>query len=438
MRDSREKQLTTALLRVDGIEPGSGLGKHQKMATSPFVFFRGSAQVFYLDLASANVPIPEEVYKLPLTAVMGDCHTSNFGFLTEEGSHSDNVIFSPNDFDDACIGHAGWDLLRYLTSLILCAEHCQRLASGLLETNEFEGKACVEEKHVVGAMAQFLDGYLSVCEMGLTDDTHLQSVLAFPHKHSALYKPYQKAKARSAGGDAFLLKSQLAKSIVYQNGGVSFKTRADKFEPLEAKEQETLKEAFAPYMDDHVHQVVRRLNAGTGSVNMDRFYFLVGPGDISSAETLQQCHIVEVKQQREAAPLHYFKGLSPINRLNPAHLTVACQRRMQRRPDLVLDEVIWQDTHWLVRSRHHAKVGFNPEDLGLGKRNVEKGGFVEYAHVCGKALALAHCRTNRRSNAFERSVHQRLPACRSALTEAAHICAQQVIRDANWLRELEI
>ncbi|WP_315982954.1 DUF2252 family protein [Aliamphritea spongicola] len=149
-----------------------------------------------------------------------------------------------------------------------------------------------------------------------------------------------------------------------------FRDRADKFQRLSAETYQTLEQAFAPYMDDAVLNIVARLDAGTGSVNMGRYYFLVGPADYQGQQDLNLCHIVEVKQQRKAAPLFYFDDLSPVNRLNPAHLTLECQRRMQRFPDLVLDEAEYEGQHWLVSSRHHAKVGLDPENVALGKRPV--------------------------------------------------------------------
>ncbi|MDC0603341.1 DUF2252 domain-containing protein, partial [Aliiglaciecola sp.] len=96
------------------------------MTTSPFVFFRGSSQLFYADIANEVLNLPNR--RWPLTTIMGDCHTSNFGFFTEEGSHGDKVIFAANDFDDACIGDPLWDILRYLVSLELCVEHCKLLS----------------------------------------------------------------------------------------------------------------------------------------------------------------------------------------------------------------------------------------------------------------------------------------------------------------------
>ena len=98
----RIQQLIDEITRVDGVPPSPSLGKHLKMATSPFAFYRGTAQLFYADIANGTLRYPNNLDAIPLTSVVGDCHTSNFGFLTEEGSHGDTVIFAPNDFDDAC------------------------------------------------------------------------------------------------------------------------------------------------------------------------------------------------------------------------------------------------------------------------------------------------------------------------------------------------
>ncbi|WP_458576336.1 DUF2252 family protein [Aliamphritea spongicola] len=50
------------------------------MAGNPFVFLRGAAQLFYADIQAGYLQLPEALYTLPKTRIMGDCHTSNFGF----------------------------------------------------------------------------------------------------------------------------------------------------------------------------------------------------------------------------------------------------------------------------------------------------------------------------------------------------------------------
>lgn len=436
---SRAHILSREIARIDRKKPGSGLPKHLKMTTSPFVFFRGSAQLFYYDLKNSFPVLPDALFDIPKTTIQGDCHTSNFGFLTEEGSHGDRVIFSPNDFDDACIGRAHWDLLRFSTSLFLCADHCRGVAQGdYVQDEPSASNIHVDAQHASQAVKEFLEGYIGVCQSGLAGEQHRDMVLPQSECPVGISKRYKKALKRASDGEQFDTKSALAKAVDWRAKHPVFKQITDRFLTLSDTQKNALKAVFEPYMDDAVLDVVERLDAGTGSVNMQRFYFLVGPANFAGRDDLPLCHIVEVKQQREAAPIHYFKNVNPSNKLNPAHLTAMCQRRMQRRPDLVLDEVQWKRKHWLIRSRHHAKVGISPEHIGLGEMNAHQGGFAEYAHLCGKALALAHCRGDRRSLKFEQSVCDVLPLIIEDIIDLTKSYAETVISDYQWMCQQEL
>jgi uncharacterized protein (DUF2252 family) len=430
--------LIEELQRVDGRPPGSGLAKHAKMAASPFVFLRGSAQLFYADLAQGTLRLPADLYRLPLTTVMGDCHVSNFGFLTEEGSHGDRVIFAPNDFDDACFGHAAWDLARFAVSLILCADHCRGLISG-----EYPGDGAGRHKPVVSgqqadqALRCFLQAYTETCDTDLETREHHAWVLRdFARKH-VLAKRYRKALARAYGGKDFTRKSALAKVVEIDARPLRFRERPQRLQRLSTTEYQDIEWHLSPYMDDKILDIVERLGAGTGSLNMRRYYLLVGPQELQEERDLFLCHVVEVKQQRSAAPLQHFPGLSPINRLNPAHLTVVCQRRMQRDPDLLLDELVWRDSHWLIRSRHHARVGIDPLHVASGKRAAYREGFEQYARTCGRALALTHARGDRRSTLFEQAVHEILPGVTEDLLRSLTDYARIITEDCARLAKLE-
>ncbi|GAA6150922.1 DUF2252 family protein [Pseudoteredinibacter isoporae] len=426
---ARPAEIQECLERID---QQLGIPKHYKMSSSPFIFFRGSASLFYQDLASGLLQVPKPLQSLPLTTIMGDCHSSNFGFLSEEGSHSSDIIFSPNDFDDACIGHASWDLLRFCCSLFLCAAHCQAISRGDIASDAGQGKAYVDQSGAEDAAFAFVSAYGKACNS--QEKAGYQSGLdQFPEQHF-LFKSFNKARRRAAGGEDFYRKSAIAKSVDLDSYPLTFARRAERFERLHEDEFSTLHFDLSPFVDDCILDIVKRLNAGTGSVNMDRYYLLVGPKDAGKHE-LELCHLVEVKHQREAAPIYYFPELSPNNRLNPAHLTVMCQRRMQRSPDMVLDETEWRDGHWLIRSRHHARLGFDPEDIALGKK-ATKGGFKEYAEACGTALALAHSRGDRRSQQFEQSVRQYLIGQEHHIVKAAKAYADQVNEDCQILQQL--
>ncbi|WP_247671152.1 DUF2252 family protein [Pseudoalteromonas sp. MMG005] len=109
---------------------------------------------------------------------------------------------------------------------------------------------------------------------------------------------------------------------------------------------------------------------------------------------------------------------------------------MQRRPDLVLDDTLWQQQNWLVRSRHHARVGLDPEDFCLGKRAAQKQGLQQFAQSCGYTLALAHMRGDRRSLKFQQQCIDTLPEYVPHLIRAAHVYAKQIEVDCSLLAEM--
>ncbi|MCF2856037.1 DUF2252 domain-containing protein [Pseudoalteromonas sp. SMS1] len=423
---SREKVLSKYFKRHDGCEPSSTLAKHEKMASSPFHFFRGSAPLMYQDIFDGEIVLPEDAYEIPVTTIMGDCHASNFGFLSEEGSHGETLVFTPNDFDDACVGHAVWDMFRFLVSLHL-AQQAGQLLQARSEDLTIRQKPLVYASDIPEAQKRFLTHYVLTCEASLRGENNSQSAITQFDQDHILHKRWQKGLQRLVGGSAFNLKSSLAKSVDLTTWPLRFKADPQKFEPIHSDIKTNLIEQFRPYVDDEIIDCVERLDAGTGSNNLKRYYLLVGPRDHSPAELY---HIVEVKQQNLAAPLHYFSDLSPMNRLNQAHLTVNCQRKMQRRPDLIIDDALWQGIHWLVRSRHHARVGIDPEHIVLGKRAAQKQGFQQYAQSCAQVLAYAHMRGDRRSMSFQQACIDKLPTLFDSLIEQAAKYTDQV--NADW------
>ena len=233
------------------------------------------------------------------------------------------------------------------------------------------------------------------------------------------------------GGEEFLAKSTLAKEVDFERW--RFKLKPEKFELVDSNIYSELNTMFRPFMDDDILDIVERKNAGTGSNNLKRYYFLVGPTPVHDAA---KTHIVEVKQQREAAPIKYFPNLSANNRLTPAHLTVNCQRKMQRRPDIILDDVKWQGRYWLIRSRHHSRVGIDSKHIVLGNKAANANGLVQYARSCAVVLALAHMRGDRRSIDFQSKISSTLASNELALFSSAGKYVQQVLIDWKLMKAL--
>lgn len=83
--------------------------KYQMMAENAFRFLRGTCHLFYEDLQTTDA-IPQ----YPLSWICGDLHLENFG--TYKGDNR-LVYFDLNDFDEAILAPALWEVARMVTSI---------------------------------------------------------------------------------------------------------------------------------------------------------------------------------------------------------------------------------------------------------------------------------------------------------------------------------
>ena len=106
--------LEEAFSRLMAADPAAFRHKFRKMAAEPFAFYRGSACLFYADMAE----LPDE-WAYDRTGriwIQGDLHAQNFGtYMDAEGT----LVFDVNDFDEAYLGSFTWDVRRFAASMAL-------------------------------------------------------------------------------------------------------------------------------------------------------------------------------------------------------------------------------------------------------------------------------------------------------------------------------
>jgi len=87
--------------------------KWGKIQESPFAFFRGTAPLFYEDWARRKLP------PAPTVWICGDAHPENAGSYK-----GDNRVpyFDLNDFDEACLAPAHWEIGRALAALYVLGQ----------------------------------------------------------------------------------------------------------------------------------------------------------------------------------------------------------------------------------------------------------------------------------------------------------------------------
>src|ERR671916_330847 len=88
--------------------------KFRKMAADPFAFYRGSAPLFYADVATLEDPWVDE--HTSRVWIQGDLHAENFGTYMDGAGI---LAFDVNGFDEAYLGHYTWDLQRMAASVAL-------------------------------------------------------------------------------------------------------------------------------------------------------------------------------------------------------------------------------------------------------------------------------------------------------------------------------
>ena len=84
-----------------------------RMLTDPFSFYRGAAALMAADLAAG----PSSGIEVMCG---GDAHLSNFGVYA---SPQRTLVFDLNDFDEAAVAPAEWDVKRLTTSAIVGGRH---------------------------------------------------------------------------------------------------------------------------------------------------------------------------------------------------------------------------------------------------------------------------------------------------------------------------
>jgi uncharacterized protein (DUF2252 family) len=106
----RSSNVIEALFGDDaGRDPERLAMKYAKMAQSPFVFLRGACRLFYDQLPDSSL-----FHDVPLAWCCGDLHFENFGSYKGDNRL---VYFDINDYDEAALAPATWDLIRLLTSI---------------------------------------------------------------------------------------------------------------------------------------------------------------------------------------------------------------------------------------------------------------------------------------------------------------------------------
>jgi uncharacterized protein (DUF2252 family) len=356
--------------------------KYERMAASPFGYFRGAVPVMAYDLSLfGNTGI--------ITQLCGDAHVRNLG--TYAGPDG-RLVFDINDFDETIRGPFEWDVKRMATSLVLAGReaglkegHCTEAASMFLEQYRFTmaGFARMPVLDVARYQVRRLrnvspvEAILRMAERA----TPMHTLLSLTEPESVVKKGRAAKRSAKGGGKAEEKPERVFKSnppvLTRITGAMAEKVVASltKYEETLLPERRHFLAQYRPI--DVAFKVV-----GTGSVGLrDYCVYMEGNG---AKDPL----FLQIKEEVQSGYAPYVKGRGVEARhkggYHQGRRVVEGGRALQLQSDPFLGWTTMEGRDYLVRQLNDHKAGIQVEDL--------KVGLMEYAGVCGELLARGHAR----------------------------------------------
>src|SRR5580693_8355385 len=312
--------------------------RHQRMATSPWNYYRGAAAVMAGDLASQ----PDSGLEVQLC---GDAHVLNFGlWATPER----NLSFDLRDFDETLPGPFEWDVKRFAASLVVAAR----------ENRIKPAKADAAVTAGVEAYGERMRRYARMPDLDIWyDGMHVDSLIRYfePADRGRVSIHIEKKRRRRTSSDD---------------------EQADLVDHLLAEYRLTLQEDRRALFDRFTEVDIVRQVVGVGSVGM-QVYLVLLEGR-SGTDPL----FLQVKQAGSSV---YEAHTQPGRPGHHGARVINGKRLVQTATDIFVG---WGSLHgkdYYVRQFRDMKI--------IPSTDLIAPRLAEFATACGDTLARAHART---------------------------------------------
>ncbi|MFL9930163.1 DUF2252 domain-containing protein [Paraburkholderia sp. RL18-103-BIB-C] len=336
-----------------GRDPERLAMKYKAMRGSPFVFLRGTCHLFY-----ERLPRDKVLDDAPPVWICGDLHLENFGSYKADNRL---IYFDNNDFDEACLAPALYELVRLLTSVLVGAadldlSRAQALALCHTAVDAYGaalafGKArWIEAETSVGMVRDLFDALAS-----RTRAAHLDR------------RTVLRGKSRMLKVDG---KKALPVSDAQRSAVTQFMQRFAAEEP---------NPEFYRILD-----VARRI-AGTGSLGVDRYVILVeGKGSPDGN------FLIDLKEALPSSLAPHLHTPQP-NWQSEAQRVVEVQRRNQAVSQAFLRAVDFNQRSYVLRSLQPSE-----DRVALSDWNGKLPRLEEVVNSMAELSAWAHLRSGGR------------------------------------------
>jgi len=297
--------------------------KYAFMSENMFRFYRGTCHLFYEDLSKKDKIPPS-----PLAWICGDLHLENFGSYKGDNRL---VYFDMNDFDEAILAPASWELARIVTSILLAFESLK-----------------IDKAKAIKMAQLFLKSYSATLVKGkayyIEPQTARGIVKAFL---SSISKRKQKVLLKKR------TEKKKEKMLIMMDHPRHYEI--DKFlkrELFHHISQWLMNNHDGPYNYEVIDGVFRI--AGTGSVGLKRYSFLLKSINKVGAKYM----MMDMKQATQSSLAPYINVPQPKWDTD-AERIVSVQQRMQNIPPALLSTTVFNNESYIIQEMQPEKDSIN-------------------------------------------------------------------------------
>ncbi len=368
MADEREAFIVDCLLDAFSdlmkADPEAFRTKFRKMAADPFAFYRGSACVFYADVAAREDRWADE--QTSRVWIQGDLHAENFGTYMDG---SGVLIFDVNDFDGAYVGHFTWDLQRFAASVALM---CWQKA---LSDNEI--------RELIGT---FVTAYLKQVRWFVKSEDDSTFSLNLETARGAVLGALQSARMST--------RPQLLERITQIDDHDRRFRETPRARRIKGRERRKVVSAFQRYLETipetkrfrgiayDIKDIIAKAGYGIGSAGLPTYTVLIECFN----QALDNDVVLSMKQGNVAAPSRVVDDAEVHGYfLNHGHRTAISQRALQAHADPLLGHTEIDGVGYVVSELSPYESDLDWSEL------TEPSELAEVIEQLGRAVAKVHC-----------------------------------------------
>lgn len=344
--------------------PDAWRGKFRKMAASAFAFYRGSAVLFYADMARDEDAFLDG--RSSRIWIQGDLHAENFGsYMNSAGV----LVFDVNDFDEAYVGPFTWDIKRLVASLALIGF-----------------QKAMSDREIQEMIERLVRAYLAQVASFARGESSQDFALSLENTGGSLHGLLQRARldTRVALLDRLTTIENFDRRFAHN----AFQT------PVDEATRAQVEAAFHAYLETiperkrqakvsyRIKDICATRGVGIGSAGLKLFTLLLeGP-----TQALENDIIISIKHAQTAAPARVITDPAIAGYfVHDGHRTVVSQRALQAYADPWLGYTILDGAGQLV-----AEVSPYTGELDWDDLN-SLDDILDLLDYLGQAVAKIHC-----------------------------------------------